>query len=136
MVWDVLLYVPTVTALFSIAAKFWYGDEINLAYLLTFLGFFFLIAGSNRILKTRLMLLPLAPIALEVDGSVVSLVLRNGKRAELIKNFKYYSDYSGRTFGLSGIDGAGRSLQFVLHKGQFASEQEYLAAQNSLRNHR
>ena len=34
MVWDLLLYVPTVTALLSLAAKFWYGDDINLAYLL------------------------------------------------------------------------------------------------------
>lgn len=134
MMWDLLLYVPTVTALYSMAAKFWFGDEVNLAYLLTFLGSFFLIAGANRILKTRLMLLPSAPLALEVDGATVSLLLRSGARAVLMKNIKFYSDYAGRSFGLTGIDGEGRGLQYVFHKGQFRDEQAYQAAQSALRN--
>ena len=79
MYWDLLLYIPTVTALLSMAAKFWFGGDANLAYLLLFLGSFFLIAGSNRILKTRLMLLPSAPVALRVkDKHSACLTLRNG----------------------------------------------------------
>lgn len=134
MAWDLLLYIPTVTALFSMAAKFWFGDDINLAYLLTFLGSFFFIAGANRILKTRLMLLPSAPVAIEIEKQAVSLVMRNGQRADLLKDVRYYSDYAGRSFGLAGLDGTGRRLQFILHKGQFASEQDYQGAQNALRN--
>ncbi len=134
MMWDLLLYVPTVTALFSMAAKFWYGDDSNLAYLLTFLGSFFLIAGANRILKTRLMVLPSAPVSLEITKQAVTLGLRGGKRIELMKDLKYYSDYAGRTFGLAGLDGSGRRMQYIFHKGQFPSEQDYQSAQNALRS--
>ncbi len=134
MMWDLLLYVPTVTALLSMAAKFWFGDDINLAYLLAFLGSFFFIAGANRILKTRLMLLPSAPVAIEISNQAVSVALRSGKRAELLKDLRYYSDYAGRSFGLAGLDGTGRRLQFIFHKGQFPSEQDYQSAQNALRS--
>ena len=133
MMWDLLLYVPTVTALLSMAAKFWYGGDANLAYLLLFLGSFFFIAGANRILKTRLMILPSAPVAIEVDKSLIRLALRDGGRVELMKELKYYSDYAGRTFGLAGLDGSGRRLQFVFHKGQFASPENYQALQDKLR---
>ncbi len=37
VVWDLLLYVPTVVALASIAASFWYGDDHNMGYLFFFL---------------------------------------------------------------------------------------------------
>ncbi len=134
MMWDLLLYVPTVTALFSMAAKFWFGDEINPAYLLAFLGSFFFIAGANRILKTRLMLLPSAPVSIEIGKQAVALDLRGGARVELLKDVRYYSDYAGRSFGLTGLDGTGRRLQFVFHKGQFPGEQDYQAAQAALRN--
>lgn len=134
MIWDLLLYVPTVAALFSMAAKFWYGDNVNLAYLLVFLGSFFLIAGANRILKTRLMMLPTAPVAIEVEKPRVHMILRNGGKVELVGEVKYYSDYAGRTFGLTGLDGSGRRLQFVFHKGQFRGEQDYRAAQDKLRS--
>jgi hypothetical protein len=134
MMWDLLLYIPTVTALLSMAAKFWFGNDNNLAYLLLFLGSFFLIAGTNRILKTRLMLLPSAPVAIEIDKQAIYLVLRNGKRIGLLKDMRYYSDYAGRSFGLAGMDGTGRRLQFVFHKGQFSSEQDYKTVQDALRN--
>lgn len=132
MMWDLLLYVPTVTALFSMAAKFWYGDEINLAYLLMFLGSFFFIAGANRILKTRLMVLPSAPVSLEISKQAVGLGLRSGKRVELLKDLKYYSDYAGRTFGLAGLDGSGHRMQYIFHKGQFPSEQDFQSAKDAL----
>lgn len=126
MLWDLLLYVPTVTALLSMAAKFWYGGDANLAYLLLFLGSFFFMTGANRILKTRLMILPSAPVAIEVnDKHSVGLGLRNGERLDLVADLRFYPDYSGRTFGIAGLDGVGRRMQFVFHKGQFPSAQEY-----------
>jgi hypothetical protein len=133
MMWDLLLYIPTVLALSSMAAKFWYGDDANLAYLLVFLASFFCIAGANRVLKTRLMILPSAPVAIEIDKASTRLVLRNGKLVELVKELKFYSDYAGRTFGLTGMDNSGRRLQFVFHKGQFASAQDYQTVQDKLR---
>lgn len=133
MAWDLLLYVPTVTALLSISAKFWYGDDTNLAYLLAFLGSFFFIAGASRILKTRLMILPSAPVAIETDGKLASILLRSNKRVELVQGWRYYSDYAGRTFGLTGMDSNGHQRQYIFHKGQFSSEQDYQAAQNILR---
>jgi hypothetical protein len=133
MIWDLLLYVPTVTALLSLSAKFWYGKDTNLAYLLAFLGSFFFIAGASRILKTRLMLLPSAPVAIEIDSQIARLVLRSGKSVELAKGVRYYSDYAGRTFGLAGLDSTGQQRQFIFHKGQFPSEQAYQSAQNALR---
>lgn len=134
MMWDLLLYVPTVAALLSMAAKFWFGNDVSLAYLLVFLGSFFLIAGANRILKTRLMLLPSAPVAIEVEKEAVSFALRSGKRVQIIKDLHYYPDYAGRSFGLSGMDNFGRRLQFVFHKGQFPDDKSYQAAQTALRD--
>lgn len=126
MYWDLLLYVPTVTALFSFAAKFWFGGDVNLAYLLLFLGSFFFIAGANRILKTRLMLLPSAAVGLQViDKHSVNLKLRNGKELELAGEVKFYPDYAGHSFGLTGQDKAGQRVQYIFHKGQFSSEQDF-----------
>lgn len=134
MMWDLLLYVPTVVALLSMAAKFWFGDSIDLAYLLVFLGSFFLIAGANRILKTRLMLLPTAPIAIDIDKQEVGFALRNGRSVSIVKDLRYYPDYAGRSFGLAGMDNSGKRLQFVFHKGQFPDEKVYQATQKALRD--
>ncbi len=136
MMWDLLLYIPTVAALFTLAAKFWFENNESLAYLLVFLGSFFFIAGANRILKTRLMILPSAPVALEVDKQVANFVLRSGLRVELVRELRFYPDYAGRSFGLAGLDKSGQRVQFVFHKGQFASEREYQAVQDALRSHR
>ena len=133
MMWDLLLYIPTVVALLSMAAKFWYGDDVNLAYLLVFLASFFCIAGANRVLNTRLMILPSAPVAIEIDKTLPRLVLRNGKFVELVKDLKFYSDYAGRTFGLTGMNNSGQRLQFVFHKGQFSNAQDYQKIQDKLR---
>jgi hypothetical protein len=61
-------------------------------------------------------------------------MLKNGAQVNLIKSIKYYSDYSGKTFGLSGLDGAGKQLQFVFHKGQFATIEEFDSVQQALKN--
>ncbi len=134
MIWDLLLYIPTVVALLSMAANFWYGDNVNLAYLLVFLASFFCIAGTNRIFKTRLMLLPSSPTSIEIDKHATRLTLRNGDRIELaMKDLRFYTEYSGRTFGLAGLDKSGQRLQFVFHKGQFFDEQDYQAILEAFR---
>jgi len=131
--WDLLLYVPTVIALASMGAKLWFGDDHALAYLLTFLASFFFFVGANRILKTRLMLLPSAPIRVDVNADAVSVVQRGGASADLVKEQRVYADYSGRSFGLSGLDRQGRRLQFVLHRGQFADDAAFAALQEALK---
>jgi hypothetical protein len=135
VVWDLLLYIPTVVALGSIAASYWYRDEQNMGYLLFFLTCFFIIAGFNRIFKTRLMLLPSAPISLKVGQQSLGLLQRNGAQVDLVKNLRYYSDYAGKTFGISGLDGTGKQLQFVFHKGQFATVDQYDSAQTLLKRY-
>ena len=133
MMWDLLLYVPTVIALLSMVVKFWYSGDVSLAYLFSFLACFFFIVGANRILKTRLMLLPAAPIAIEIGKQVTQIIMRNGEQVELVKDLRVYADYSGRTFGLAGLDKLGQRMQFVFHKGQFSSIKDYQAIQEMLK---
>ena len=135
MIWDLLLYIPTVIALASIAISFWYGDDHNMGYLFFFLTCFFFIAGFNRIFKTRLMMLPSAPVCLKVGTQSLGLVQRNGAQVDLVKNLRYYPDYSGKSFGISGLDGAGKQLQFVFHRGQFASVDQFESAQSHLKRY-
>lgn len=133
MLWDLLLYIPTVIALATISISLWYDDDHNTAYLFFFLTCFFLIAGFNRVFKTRLMLLPTSPVSLTVGKQTLDLVQKNGARISLTKNLKYFSDYAGKSFGISGMDGAGKQLQFVFHKGQFASVEKFASAQDALK---
>lgn len=134
MVWDLLLYIPTVAALASLSASFWYGDDHNMGYLFFFLTCFFFIAGFNRVFKTRLMLLPSAPVSIKVGDGTLGLVQRNGIQVNLVKNLRYYADYAGKSFGITGLDGAGKQLQFVFHKGQFPSAEKYDALQSLFKN--
>lgn len=124
-VWDLLLYVPTVIALASVGVKLWFGDDRPLAYVLSFLASFFLLVGANRILKTRLLIVPAAPVAVELDADVLTVVLRNARRIDLVKQARYYGDVSGRSFGVSGLDRDGKRLQFVFHRGQFSAQRDY-----------
>ena len=125
MVWDLLLYVPTVIALASLAASFWYDNDHTTGYVFFFLTCFFFIVGFNRVFKTRLMLLPSAPVSLKVEEENLGLVQRNGIQINLVKNLRYYPDYSGKTFGISGLDGGGKQQQFVIHKGQFPTTEKF-----------
>ena len=136
MIWDLLLYIPTVIALASISASFWYRDNHNMGYLFFFLTCFFFIAGFNRVFKTRLMILPSAPVSLKLGEQYLGLVQRNGVRVDLVKNLRYYSDYAGKSFGISGLDGSGKQLQFVFHRGQFATMDQYNGAQDILKRHK
>jgi hypothetical protein len=131
-VWDLLLYVPTVVALASFGAKLWFGGDRAPAYLLCFLASFFFLIGANRVLKTRLILLPSAPAAIELDGDCLTVVRRDAARVDLVKEQKVYADFAGRSFGVSGLDRGGRRLQFVFHRGQFAQEGAYGALQQAL----
>jgi hypothetical protein len=133
VVWDLLLYVPTVIALASIATSFWFSEDHTLGYLFYFMTCFFVIAGVNRIFKTRLMLFPTSPILIAVADQSIELKQKNGVQLNLIKNIRYYSDYAGKSFGISGLDGSGKQLQFVFLKGQFGSAEKFEAAQLNLK---
>jgi hypothetical protein len=51
----------------------------------------------------------------------------------LHKEIKLYQDFSGKSFGLSGLDGHGQRPQFVFHKGQFISPTDFQDLQASLK---
>ena len=130
MLWDALLYVPTVSALFIFAASNWYANNASLAYLLGFLACFFLIAGANRILTTRLMWLPSAPVAVEIGPNAANLILKSGEVIKLQQELRLYRDRSGRSFGLTGLCAQGKRRQFVFHRGQFSSDSDFQAVMN------
>lgn len=119
VLWDLLLYVPTVVILGLLGLKLGYGENPIAAYILYFMASFFFIAGANRILKTRLMWLPSSPVAIEIGPGNVRLQLRNGETVQLIKDVRYYSDTQGKSIGLSGKDVMGQPRQFIFHRGQF-----------------
>ena len=134
--WDLLLYVPTVAALFSIAAKLWFGPNQSWSYLLVFLGTFFLLVGANRILKTRLMMVPSAPVAMEVAKGQLTIRLRSGKTVNLVKEVRFFSEIGGKTFAVTGLDLSGQKQQFVFHRGQFEDEAAYKSAKAYLEVYR
>jgi len=124
MLWDVTLYVPTVAGLATGTMIFWFDQNQNLAYLLLFLACFFFYQGVHRVLG-RLMLIPTAPVAVDISKKQVLLQLRNGKKTELVKDLRYFSDFAGKSFGLTGMDLLGKKRQFVFHKGQFDTEENF-----------
>ena len=130
MYWDALLYVPTVSALAVFATSSWYDGKTPVAYLLGFLACFFLIAGANRILTTRLMWLPSAPVAIETRANAADLILKNGEVIKLQRELKLYRDRAGRSFGLTGVSGDGTRRQFVFHRGQFKQDSDFQAVMN------
>lgn len=132
LVWDLLLYVPTVLALFAIGLKLWYGPNQTWAYVLFFMSCFFLFAGANRVLSGRLMLLSSAPCALRFSREQLAVELKGGERVDLVKNVRFFPDYAGKSFGLSGMDLAGKQRQFVLYRGQFADPAAYQRLRDAL----
>jgi hypothetical protein len=131
--WDLLLYVPVVVALALIGVRLWFGGDRGFSYGLTFLASLFFFIGGNRILKTRLIWLPTAPQAIEFGEEGVCIALRGGRRIELVKEARIYTDVAGRSFGVSGMERGGRRLQYVFHRGQFADQADYDAVQEALR---
>ncbi|MDH5259070.1 MAG: hypothetical protein OEX07_13735 [Gammaproteobacteria bacterium] len=131
--WDLALYVPTVIALASVAFQLWYSGNQNFTYLLLFLTTFIALIGFNRIAKTRLMLLASSPVALSVSRKGVSVSLRSGDAVELVNEVRFFSDFAGKSIGLTGLDMSSKRCQFVFHKGQFSDDSTFDAAKAALR---
>ena len=132
IIWDFVLYVPTVAFLLLWGLKLWYGKEtVGVGYALMFLGFFFLMVGGGRIFR-RLQLLPSSPVALEVEASKVRVRLKSGEAVSLVKDVRFFPDYAGKSFGLSGMDQQGMKRQFVLHRSQFADEAAFKSVSEAL----
>jgi len=115
-----------------IGLKLWYSGKEGWGYLLEFLATFFAFVGGNRI-ATRLQLTGKSPVKVTVDKHAVLIDLKNGEQVALVKNVKFFSDYAGRSFAVSGIDSRGEKKSYVFHKGQFAIEDEYKSALSALR---
>lgn len=124
VIWDALMYVPTVAGLGTGAAIFWHDQNQGLAYLLFFLACFFFYQGLHRVLG-RLILLPASPVMLDISKQRVLLKLRNGEAVELVKDLRYFSDHAGKSFGLTGMDMTGAKRQYVFHRGQFTDQTAY-----------
>jgi len=133
MWWDLALYVPTVIFLVSYGAKLWFSGNQTLTYVLMFAASYFFIAGANRILKVRMMLLPASPISIDASKQRILLQLRNGEKLELAKKVRYYSDYVGKNFAISGMDSTGKKQQYVFSRGQFSSDSEFSEMKEFLR---
>jgi len=125
MIWDLVLYVPTTVVLVLMALKYWYSGDENLTYLLMFLTTFIVLIAFNRIFKTRLMILPASPVSFSVSGKGVEVKLKSGSIVELVKDVRFFTDMAGKSFGLTGVDLEGAKKQFVFHKGQFESIQQF-----------
>ncbi len=131
--WDLMMYVPVVVVLVSFALQLWYGGTYkNFAYVLIFAATFIFFIGANRILASRLMVLPGAPRLLELDKKSVTVVLKNDERVELVRELRYFSDYAGKSFGLTGVDLSGKKRQFVFHKAQFGEESRFTGIRSRL----
>jgi hypothetical protein len=133
VVWDLLLYIPTLIVLILIASQLWYNDNENFTYLLVFLTTIIFLIGFDRIAKTRLMILPNAPVGLSVSKQSVTVQLKSGNTIELVKDVRFFTDFAGKSFGLTGIDLTGTKKQFVFHKGQFALLDDFENAKSLLR---
>ncbi len=132
VLWDVMMYIPTVGGLAGVSFMFWYDGNKGLAYLLFFLACFFFYQGLHRILQ-RVVLLPSSPVELDVSKQRVLLKSRNGESVELVKDLRYFSDYAGKSFALSGMDMMGSKRQYVFHRGQFVDEVAYKKAAAALK---
>lgn len=133
VIWDLVLYIPTLIALIIIASKLWYSGNQSFSYMLVFLTTFIFLIAFNRIFKTRLMLLPSAPVKFAVSRKGVVLTLKNNNVIELIKDVRFFTDTVGKSFGLTGVDLTGKKQQFVFHKGQFLSQTDFDASKAQLR---
>jgi len=120
VIWDLVLYVPTVGFLLLWGIKLWYGDsdQVVVGYGLMFLGFFFLMVGGGRVMR-RLLIHPKAPVALDINKERIRLKLKNGMTTSLQRDIRFFPDRAGKSFGLTGMDHEGAKQQFVFHSQQF-----------------
>ncbi|OIO70006.1 MAG: hypothetical protein CO186_02315 [Zetaproteobacteria bacterium CG_4_9_14_3_um_filter_49_83] len=120
VLWDLLLYVPTVGFLLLMGVRLWYahGDDEIVGQVLMFLGFFFLMVGGARVMR-RLLVMPSSPIALDINRERIRLKQKNGQMLNLLKDIRFFADHAGKSFGLTGSDEYGVKKQFVFHRNQF-----------------
>jgi hypothetical protein len=130
MFWDALLYVPTVTALAIFAISSFYDDKVAVAYLLGFLACFFLFAGANRILTTRLMWLPSAPVAIEIRPSAADLILKSGEDHPAPAGLEALPRSIGPIIRPDRRQRCKARKQFIFHRGQFARTAIFKAVMN------
>jgi len=127
VIWDLVLYVPTVGFLLLWGVKMWYVGDDNMwvGYTLMFLGFLFLMNGGSRILK-RLLILPSAPVSIDVNGERIRMKLKGGDYVALLRDVRFFTDsnLAQKSFALTGLDNNGTKRQFVFHRKQF-DEQEF-----------
>ncbi len=131
--WDSLLYLPVVVLLGWYSLVLWYQNNQVFSYLLMFLASFIAFIGFNRIFAGRLMLLPSSATTLSVSKQHVAVELKNSQQISLVKDVRFFSDYAGKSFGLTGLDMSGKKRQYVFHRGQFESDAVYDDALASLR---
>jgi len=123
MWWDLLLYVPTVGFLLLWGLKLWYagGETLYFGYGLMFLGFFFAMVGGNRVLR-RLLLTGDSPLEIDVNRERIRMRLKSGETIALCKDVRFFSDYAGKSFAVTGLDGTGVKRQFIFHHKQFDAQ--------------
>ena len=94
IVWDLILYVPTVGFLLLIGLRYWYvGDEQLLGQALVFLGFFFFMVGGGRVLR-RLLWMPSVPVAMDISKERVALKLKNEEQRLLMRDIRFFADHA------------------------------------------
>lgn len=134
MIWDLILYIPTIIALASISASLWYSNEHTTSYVFFFLTCFFLIAGYKRVFDTRLMLFASSPMRLDVGDEGLTVIRKEGNQVALLTTLKYFPDYAGKSFAISGMDDIGKQHQYILHRGRFESPDMFKSAQEAIKN--
>jgi hypothetical protein len=133
VIWDLVLYIPTFVFLILYASKLWVSGNTGFTYVLIFASTIILLMAVNRIFKTRLMILPGSPVALNVSKKAVSLELNNSDSIDLVKDVRFFADFAGKSFGISGLDLSGKTQKFVFHRGQFEEESMFNDAKARLR---
>jgi len=136
VLWDLVLYVPTVGFLLLWGVKLWYGgdDQVAIGYGLMFLGFFFLMVGGGRVMR-RLLIHPKAPVSMDINKERIRLKLKNGTVTALVKDIRFFSDHAGKSFGLTGVDNHGAKCQHVFHRKQF-DEDTFKAIEKALERYK
>ena len=119
MIWDLLLYIPAVVILLFVSLRLWLGPDKTWTYATVAIASFLCIQGAMRILKTRLMLLPQAPVGLDIGNQRIRVELRNGQTVQLVSKLRYFPDFAGKTIAISGTDLNGKDHQYIFHLGQF-----------------
>lgn len=120
--WDVVLYIPVIAILILMALQFWYTQYQYVSYILVFSSTYIALIGFNRVAGSRLLIKPSAPLSLTVDKKRISIDTKGGESVQLVNDVRYFPDYAGKSFGLTGMDMSGKKQQFVFHRGQFENE--------------